>query len=168
MRTVELLLGQYPDNDLAIPARLPRLKAPPTPSLPLSVLTERPDMQAAWQDAVAANRRIAVSQKELLPQISLTGQFGSTSNDFSALSHGATVWSLATALTAPIFEAGRRKANIEASKNRADQALITYLQTALAAFSRGRADPRSGTGPSPARVPAGRRCHPCPRHRRHI
>ncbi|KIC10863.1 hypothetical protein RA19_08950 [Leisingera sp. ANG-M1] len=135
VRTVELLLGQYPDNDLAIPSRLPRLKAAPAPGVPLAVLAERPDMQAAWQDAVAANRRIVVSQKELLPQISLTGQFGSTSDDFGALSHGATVWSLAAALTAPIFEAGRRKANIEASRNRADQALITYLQTALTTFS---------------------------------
>ncbi|MEX0304509.1 MAG: efflux transporter outer membrane subunit [Leisingera sp.] len=135
VRTVEFLLGQYPDNELAIPSHLPRLKAAPAPGLPLAVLTERPDMQAAWQDAVAANRRIAVSQKELLPQISLTGQFGSASNDFSALSHGATVWSLASALTAPIFEAGRRKASIEASRNRADQALLTYLQTALTAFS---------------------------------
>ena len=135
VRAVELLLGQYPDNDLAIPSRLPRLKAAPAPGLPLAVLSERPDLQAAWKAAVAANRRIAVSQKELLPQISLTGQFGSASNDFSALSQGATVWSLASALTAPIFEAGRRKASIEASRNRADQALITYLQTALIAFS---------------------------------
>ena len=135
VRAVELLLGQYPDNDLAIPSHLPRLTATPAPGVPLSVLSARPDMQAAWQDAVAANKRIAVSQKELLPQISLTGQFGSTSADFSALSHGATIWSLASSLTAPIFEAGRRKANIEASKTRADQALLTYLQTALTAFN---------------------------------
>ena len=135
VRAVELLLGQYPDNDLAIPSHLPRLTATPAPGVPLAVLAARPDMRAAWQDAVAANKRIAVSQKELLPQISLTGQFGSTSADFSALSHGATVWSLASSLTAPIFEAGRRKANVEASKTRADQALLTYLQTALTAFN---------------------------------
>ena len=135
VRAVELLLGQYPDNDLAIPSHLPRLTAAPAPGVPLAVLAARPDMRAAWQDAIAANKRIAVSQKELLPQISLTGQFGSTSADFSALSHGATIWSLASSLTAPIFEAGRRKVNIEASKTRADQALLTYLQTALTAFS---------------------------------
>ncbi|WP_194287214.1 TolC family protein [Tritonibacter aquimaris] len=135
VRRVELLLGQYPDNSLEIPARLPRLKSSPKPGLPLAVMVARPDMKAAWQEAVAANRRISVSQKDLLPQISLTGQFGSVSNDFSTLSHGATVWSLASSLTAPIFEAGRRRANIEASKRRADQALITYLQTALIAFS---------------------------------
>ncbi|WP_293573701.1 TolC family protein [Phaeobacter sp.] len=135
VRRVEVLLGQYPDNDLAVPGTLPRLRATPAPGVPLSVLGARPDMQAAWQDAVAANSRIAVSQKELLPQISLTGQFGSTSRDFSALSQGATVWSLASALTVPIFEAGRRRAAIEASKTRADRAMISYLQTAVLAFS---------------------------------
>ncbi|KPD10615.1 efflux transporter outer membrane subunit [Phaeobacter sp. 11ANDIMAR09] len=135
VRGVEILLGQYPDNDLAVPAYLPRLLPAPAAGVPLTVLTNRPDMRAAWQDVVAANKRISVSQKDLLPQISITGQFGSTSSDFGALSHGATIWSLASALTVPIFQAGRLKANIASSKNRADQAVLTYLQTALTAFA---------------------------------
>lgn len=134
-RAVEVLMGQYPDNDLAIPDHLPTLLSAPAAGVPLTVLTNRPDMRAAWQDVVAANKRISVSQKELLPQISITGQFGSTSADFGALSHGASIWSLASALTVPIFQAGRLKANITASKNRADQAILTYLKTALTAFA---------------------------------
>lgn len=134
-RAVELLLGEYPDNDLAIPLRLPRLNKAPAPGIPLDVLTNRPDMRAAWHELLASNNRISVAQKDLLPQITITGQSGRSASDFSGLSSGASIWSLASALTTPLFEAGRRRAEIDASKTRADQASVTYLQTALTAFS---------------------------------
>lgn len=134
-RALELLLGEYPDAVISGSPRLPKLRAAPKAGVPAQVLTERPDLRSAWAGVEAADRRIAVAQKDLLPQISLTGSLGSTSPEFSDLLSGATIWSLAGNLTAPIFDGNRRRTEILASRNRADQAWINYLQTALRAFS---------------------------------
>ena len=134
-RGLELLLGEYPDGVISGQPRLPRLNAAPRAGIPVDILTERPDLRAAWAGVEAADRRIAVAQKDLLPRINLTGSLGATSADFSNLLSGATIWSLAGNLTAPIFDGTRRRTEILASRNRADQAWITYLQTALRAFS---------------------------------
>ncbi|MTH97190.1 efflux transporter outer membrane subunit [Roseibium sp. RKSG952] len=134
-RVLELLLGEYPDAMIKGAPRLPRIGAAPRAGVPASVLTNRPDLRAAWSRVEAADKRISVAQKDLLPQISLTGSLGSTTSDFSDLLSGATIWTLAGQLTAPVFDGSRRKTEILASRNRADQAWITYLQTALRAFS---------------------------------
>ncbi|WP_170337179.1 efflux transporter outer membrane subunit [Ruegeria arenilitoris] len=134
-RVLELLLGEYPDAMIKGTPHLPRIGAAPRAGVPASVLTNRPDLRAAWSRVEAADKRISVAQKDLLPQISLTGSLGSTTSDFSDLLSGATIWTLAGQLTAPVFDGSRRKTEILASRNRADQAWITYLQTALRAFS---------------------------------
>lgn len=134
-RLLQILLGAYPDGTLTQRPRLPALKAAPKAGIPANVLAERPDLRAAWQRVVAADRRISVAQKNLLPSFSLTGSFGSQSADFSRLLNGATIWSLAGNLTAPVFDGGRRQTEVLASRNRADQAWVAYLQAALQAFS---------------------------------
>ena len=134
-RALELLLGQYPDGKLTQSAKLPVLQAPPKAGIPAVVLSERPDLRAAWQQVAAADRRIKVAQKELLPNIALTGSLGSQSSDLGDLLNGATIWSLAGNLTAPIFQGGCLKTEVLASRNRADQAWVSYLQAILRAFS---------------------------------
>ncbi|MBO9451299.1 TolC family protein [Tropicibacter sp. R16_0] len=134
-RSLDLLLGAYPDAVLSGAPRLPRLKSTPHAGIPADILTNRPDLKSAWAQVGAADRRISVAQKDLLPKISLTGSLGSTTPDFSDLLSSATIWTFAGNLTAPIFDGNRRRTEILASRNRADQAWITYLQTALVAFS---------------------------------
>lgn len=133
-RSLELLLGEYPDGIVNGASKFPKLPPPPKAGLPAELLTQRPDLRREWLNVAAADRRISVAQKDLLPQISLTGSLGSSSAELGTLLSGATIWSFASNLTAPVFDGKRRKTEILASRNRADQAWIGYLQTALTAF----------------------------------
>lgn len=134
-RALELLMGEYPDGNLVEKPILPMLRNAPKAGIPASVIAQRPDLRAAWQRVVAADKRVNVAQKDLLPSITLTGSLGSSSQDFGNLLNGATVWSLVGNLTAPIFDSGRRRTEVLSSRNRADQAWVAYLQLVLRAFS---------------------------------
>jgi len=134
-RTLELLLGEYPDADLSEQATLPHLGSPPRAGIPANIIANRPDIRASWQLVVAADHRVSSAQKALLPNLSLTGSLGSRASEFSNLMSGATIWSLGESLTAPIFQGGRLKDEILLSRNRADQAWVSYLNLVLRAFS---------------------------------
>ncbi len=103
--------------------------------LPSSLLERRPDIVEAEQRLVAANARIGVAKAAFFPQISLTGNFGAQSLQFSDLFVGASrVWAFGPGLTVPLFDAGRNLANLEVSRAQQEQAVISYEQTIQRAF----------------------------------
>ena len=105
------------------------------PGLPSSLLERRPDIRAAEQQLIAANARIGEAKALLFPQISLTGVAGWESRALSALFTGqTTVWLLDTTASLPIFNAGRLRANVRATKAQQQQALLAYKQTIQQAF----------------------------------
>lgn len=133
-RRLQLLLGSYPGGDIALSFELPALIAPPRAGLPADLLTNRPDLRAAWRQVVAADRSVKVAQKELYPSLKLTGAFGRRTEFVSGLATGATIWSLASSLTVPIFNAGELRNRARAAHSRAEQAWLRYLKVALRAF----------------------------------
>ena len=103
--------------------------------LPSALLERRPDIVEAEQQLVAANAKIGVAKAAFFPQMSLTGNFGAQSVQFADLFIGSSrIWSLGPALTVPIFNAGRNRANLEISQAQQEQALISYEQTIQQAF----------------------------------
>ena len=133
-RDLQVLLGSYPDGIVARGRELPSVIPAPDAGLPASLITERPDLRAAWHDVVSADHSVNVAHKELYPSLSLTGSLGRQSADFSQFLTGATVWSLASSLTVPLFNAPRLRNDLKAAQSRADQAWLRYLQSALRAF----------------------------------
>lgn len=115
-------------SDQTLPPEVPA-------GLPSALLERRPDILEAEHQLVAANAKIGVAKAAFFPQISLTGNFGAQSLEFSDLFIGSSrIWSLGPAITVPIFNAGRNRANLEVSKAQQEQALITYEQTIQQAF----------------------------------
>ncbi len=103
--------------------------------LPSDLLLRRPDVVQAEQALIAANARIGVARSALFPRIALTGAFGSDSATLGDLfSAPARIWSLAFGLAQPIFQAGRLRAEVEASNARERQALAQYQKTVQSAF----------------------------------
>jgi multidrug efflux system outer membrane protein len=111
-------------------------EAPAVPSgLPSELLLRRPDLVEAERRLAAANARIGVARAEMFPSIALTGVLGSESAALSNLFTGpATVWSIAAAVTQPIFAGGRLKARTEAAEARERAALVEYQQAIRTAF----------------------------------
>lgn len=103
--------------------------------LPSELLLRRPDLVAAEQRLIAANARIGEARAALFPSLTLTGMLGSESTVLRDLFSGpAGIWSLAAAVTQPIFAGGRLQAGIEAVEARERQALVQYQQAIQNAF----------------------------------
>ena len=133
---LSLLMGRNPTaivrgaslRDHPLPPEVPA-------GLPSALLERRPDIVEAEQRLVAANAKIGVAKAAFFPQISLTGNFGAQSLQFSDLFVGASrVWSFGPGLTVPLFNAGRNRANLEMSRAQQEQALASYERTIQQAF----------------------------------
>lgn len=136
IRALEVLLGQYPDTNLEFPNRLMREPPPPPAGLPSQLLERRPDIIAAERRIASAIAGVDQAQAARLPQISLTGSLGGASNELSDLLDPVNVvWRLATNLLAPIFDGGRRRAQVDVSTAAQEEAVANYADLALNAFA---------------------------------
>ena len=83
----------------------------------------------------AANANIGAARAAFFPTITLTGFFGNASSDLDGLfASGTKAWLFAPQLVAPIFDAGRRRANVDLAEVRRDTAVAEYERTIQTAF----------------------------------
>lgn len=103
--------------------------------MPSELLLRRPDLVAAERSLAAANARVAVARSEMFPSIALTAALGVESASLSNLfTSGAGLWTVAAAVTQPIFAGGRLEARSEAAQARERAALAQYQQAIRSAF----------------------------------
>ncbi len=132
-----ILVGQTPAEKLDATFDLASLHLPEElpVSLPSSLVEQRPDIKASEALMRAANAQIGVATANMLPQISITGSYGSSTPSFSDLfSPTSIVWNLGAGLAQPIFHGGQllhRKRGAEAAY---DEAAASYKSTVLNAF----------------------------------
>ncbi|KCZ94281.1 efflux transporter outer membrane subunit [Hyphomonas johnsonii] len=98
------------------------------------ILLNRPDVLAAERQLLAANANIGAARAAYFPTISLTGSAGYSSTGLDDLFDGGGAWSVGPQISLPIFDGGRRKANLGVSKASRDLALAQYEQSIQAAF----------------------------------
>ncbi|CAA7617579.1 Outer membrane protein [Magnetospirillum sp. SS-4] len=132
-----ILTGRMPDEMSPIPETLASLSAPrPAPGLPSELLARRPDIAAAEALLKGANADIAAARAAWFPSISLTGQTGFQSLDLlKMMTHESLLWSLATSVTAPIFDGGRIAGTVEQKRARFEELSQTYRKAVASAFS---------------------------------
>jgi multidrug efflux system outer membrane protein len=83
----------------------------------------------------AAAARIGVARAALFPQLTLAGSLGLNAGRIGALDDSAArVATLGASLAWTVFDAGRRRALVEAAAARGAQAVAAYEQTVLAAL----------------------------------
>jgi NodT family efflux transporter outer membrane factor (OMF) lipoprotein len=128
------LLGRVPAPGVA-PARaeLPELPALPATGIPADLLLNRPDVRAAAERLAAADDRVAAAVADRLPALRLTGSLGLASPEFDDLAH-SEAWSIAGSVLAPIFDAGRRRAEVSRQKAVVEERLADYAQVLLTAL----------------------------------
>ena len=133
------LVGASPSAMLtaanANPAVLPQPPAIPV-GLPASLLAQRPDLAGSVANLRAANAQIGVAEGAFYPSVTLTGNFGYASENLRKLGEGSSRQFSAgpLALSLPIFDGGRNKANLAIAKARYEEAIAnheTKLLTAL-------------------------------------
>ena len=103
--------------------------------LPADLLDRRPDLRQQEMLLAAATSRVGVAMANLFPNLTLSGSLGSNSDSLSdVLSSETFIFNAISNLVAPIFNAGQRRADVEAARARADQAAATYAGAILQAL----------------------------------
>ena len=108
---LQLLLARYPDGDPQLNNTLKLVTNDIPAGLPSELLTRRADVQQAWLNLLAADAELAAAHKSRFPALSLVASSGKASDEFSELLDGGNaVWSVASGLTQPLFNARRLSA----------------------------------------------------------
>jgi multidrug efflux system outer membrane protein len=135
---LSVILGRYPT------ARPPRPQpedyfrclAPVPPGLPSDLLLRRPDIRAAEANLIALNARVGAAKASRFPRITLTGNYGYTSEELDQLvGRESELWHLASGIAQPLFDAGKLKAGQRAAEARYQQGVAEYAKSVLTAFS---------------------------------
>ncbi|MCK9394985.1 MAG: efflux transporter outer membrane subunit [Methylobacter sp.] len=110
---VRKLLTEAPDRV----AKLPSPAAFRIDSLPARVLLQRPDVAAAERDVAEASAKIGVEQAKRFPKLSLSGNITPTLQNINGGAFLlAQTWAIGPTLSLPLFDAGKRAADVEAAR----------------------------------------------------
>ncbi|MEE9302943.1 MAG: efflux transporter outer membrane subunit [Thiotrichaceae bacterium] len=136
LRALELLLGRYPSASADVPGELPDLPLSPPAGIPSEILERRPDVVSAERKIAQAYNATYQAKTAHLPKFSLTAGLSNASGSLlDILNPTNLLWKLASNIVAPIFDGGKRKIDTEIATVEQKQAVSSYAQTALTAFS---------------------------------
>lgn len=132
-----ILTGKPPENFRAVGMPIVDLAVPRvSPGIPTDLLVRRPDIAAAEAQLQAANANVQTARAALLPSISLTGSAGLASGVLlNFLSAPTAALSLGASLAQPIFDAGRRRAQVDLAASRERELVEAYRKAILAGLS---------------------------------
>jgi multidrug efflux system outer membrane protein len=132
---LELLVGQPLPADLPPASFDPQTLADVPAGLPADVLLGRPDVRQAEEQLRAAEADIGIARAAFFPRITLTGSVGVASTELSGLFNaGRTAWTFMPQLLAPLFDAGRNRANLQLTQAQRDIAVAQYEGAVQSAF----------------------------------
>jgi NodT family efflux transporter outer membrane factor (OMF) lipoprotein len=130
------LLGYADFEDLEILTdELPDIGPLPEIGIPADVLANRPDVRQAGLLLQSADWQVSAARADRLPAIRLTASasYGGSDIDASEIFDN-WIASLAGSLTGPIFDGGRRKAEVERTRAVVDERLAAYRETVINAI----------------------------------
>ena len=135
IRALERLMGVYPETSLQVDAVLPLFETNVPTGVPSALITRKPVLQANWYKLLAADAGLAVAHKQRFPSLDIRATVGDSQESVGDLfSSGSLAWSLLGSLSAPIFNAGRLKANEEVARLELKQLEQNYLDALYTAF----------------------------------
>jgi outer membrane protein, multidrug efflux system len=133
------LAGQTPGALDPLLASRRGIPAPPTSlaiGIPADVLRQRPDVREAGYQVLSAAASTRATEATRYPSLNLAGLLDLNSDSGSKLfDPQSAVANIAGNISSPIFNAGRIKANVEASRASEEQAVQNYRRIILTALS---------------------------------
>ena len=116
-------------------ARLPQPAHIVVQTVPADVLAQRPDVESAAREVLAAGAEITQTRAQRLPRISLGGSIGAARFSSAAGSSDGSTWSIGpVTVTLPVYDGGGQNARLAAAQARHAEATALYaarLRTAV-------------------------------------
>ncbi len=133
---LRLLFNENPGRINANPLLFMKLDSQgviPT-NLPSTVLKNRPDVQQAEQQLIAANASVGVATSTFFPTISLTGTLGKASNQLgNVISSGSSYWNHQSSIAFPMLDVPAF-GQIKQAKGQYYAAYYNYIETVRKTF----------------------------------
>lgn len=97
------------------------------PALPAQVLAQRPDVYNAEREVAVASAEVGGAQAQRYPRLSLSGTVGAGWVRTGGVTTDLSTWTIGPlALSVPLFDGGRRAAQVDAAQARYDEAAALY------------------------------------------
>jgi NodT family efflux transporter outer membrane factor (OMF) lipoprotein len=132
---IAILIGK-PPSELSI-RQQPFMGEPPQVpvAFPSTLLERRPDIAISERQMAAANEQIGIAEAAYYPSLTLSAGAGLASSSFVNLfTWAGKFWSAGAGLSETLFDAGKRRGQVNIAKADFDAAMATYRQTVLTAF----------------------------------
>ena len=130
---LSVLAGRSPE-DLVLKSErqeeLPTYQGSLTAGVPADLLRRRPDIRSAEAQLVAELASVGARKADLYPSLRLPGTIQASGGSSNSVAEQVTL-GLSAILDVPLFDAGARKARLEAQRAQADIALTTYRASVL-------------------------------------
>lgn len=136
-RTLELLLGKYPEGKLSTSDSFTLTKSEVPNSFPLTLLENRPDILARHYLIEKVFYEVQEAKAARLPSLSIGSTFGGGSTNVQSISslYSNPLIKIGGSLTTPIFNGGKLKTNVEIKNSQQQQAVEEYSKTVLNALN---------------------------------
>lgn len=136
LRALKLMTGSdlTPTGPLEPLARVPSSPAA-LRDLDSRLLLQRPDVQQAESELRAAQADIGAARAAFFPSIRLSTGIGTASDGLRGLFGGGSgVWTFMPQLALPLFDHGRRQAELDLARMRREAGVVSYEQAVQHAF----------------------------------
>lgn len=131
---IATLIGR-PASGFSIPPEARSGHLPTIPhSVPSLLLQRRPDIAAAERETAAANETIGIARSAFFPTFTINLLAGEQDTGLNLLSLPNSMWSVGPTIYLPIFDAGKRQAQLAAIEAAYLQTVAHYRGTVLKAI----------------------------------
>jgi len=132
---LNVLVSRSPaDTPPPASADLPALPALPTLGVPSSLLANRPDLRRIRYQLIAADHRVAEAVADRLPGLRLGLEAGYSGADIGRLTPDGLFASLMAGLAGPVFDFGRREAEVARRESLVKGHVLELSRTYLTAI----------------------------------
>lgn len=132
---IAVLIGKQPEG-FELPVS-PLTRVPPVipTGVPSQLLERRPDIAVAERRAASANEQIGIAKAAFFPDLVITATGGLEAGSIiDWFTWPSRFWAVGPQMLQTIFDAGRRRAQVETAEAGYDATIANYRQTALSAF----------------------------------
>ena len=130
---IAVLTGRAPGaftGELSVAKPIPKGPQDVAVGIPADTLRQRPDIRSAERGLAAATARIGVAEAQLLPDLRLTGNIGTSAFSVGGLFNAIT-GGIFSSLSQTLFDGGRLRSQVRAQRAATEAALATYHQSVL-------------------------------------
>ena len=130
---IAVLTGRAPGaltDELSAKKPIPKGPQDVAIGIPADTLRQRPDVRAAERGLAAATARIGVAEAQLLPDLRLSGNIGTSAGSIGGLFNAIT-GGIFSSLSQTLFDGGRLRSQVRSQRAATEAALATYHQSVL-------------------------------------